>query len=166
MGLVSITMSLSISFCRSQKLLHNQKHLPKADGFTLIELMIVVGVIAIIVMLALPVYSDYSIRAKIGEALSLANAAKTSVSATCQEDPLIAALTPENSGYTGETTKYVASIDLSGPCTLSVITIVTQSTGAVPDPILTITGTLGEGNMTFVCASTGPNRHVPKTCRT
>ncbi|MFB3080051.1 MAG: pilin, partial [Lysobacterales bacterium] len=86
---------------------------------------------------------------------------------TCQEDPTITALSVQNAGYYfDQPTKYVASVNLSGPCTLSVITIVTQNTGAEPSPTLTITGTLGEGNMTFVCASDGPNQHVPRTCRT
>jgi len=68
-----ISMTLSTSSDRLQKLLHK---LSKEDGFTLIELMIVVAIIAIILMLALPVYADYAIRTKIVEALSVANAAK------------------------------------------------------------------------------------------
>ena len=159
-----ISMTLSTSSDRLQKLLHK---LSKEDGFTLIELMIVVAIIAIILMLALPVYADYAIRTKIVEALSVANAAKTAVSSTCQEDPTITALSVQNSGYFfDQPTKYIASVNLSGPCTVSVITIVTQNTGAAPSPTLTITGTLGEGNVTFVCASDGPNKHVPRTCRT
>ena len=136
------------------------------QGFTLIELMIVLAIIAIILTLAIPVYSDYTIRAKIGEALSVSNAAKTAISSTCQENPEISALNNDNAGYnfTGPT-KYIESITLSGPCTEFVITVLTRQTGANPDPTLTITGTLEEGHGAFVCVSDGPNRHVPKTCR-
>lgn len=49
-------------------------------GFTLIELMIVVAVISILVTIALPAYQDYSIRAKVSEALTAASAAKTFMS--------------------------------------------------------------------------------------
>ena len=55
-------------------------------GFTLIELMIVIAVIAILLSLAVPVYSNYSTRAKIAEGMSVAAAAKTATRAACQED--------------------------------------------------------------------------------
>jgi type IV pilus assembly protein PilA len=50
------------------------------QGFTLIELMIVVAIIGILAAVAIPAYQDYTVRAKVTEGLSIADAAKTTVS--------------------------------------------------------------------------------------
>ena len=138
-------------------------------GFTLIELMIVVAIIAIILTLALPVYSNYTIRAKIGEALSVAAAAKTSVSATCMEDLTLTGLNNDAVGYAYEESTWVESIVVSDDCAQPVITVVTRDTGAPgPAPEIMLVGTpdLEGGEFSWACTSpNAPNYLVPSTCR-
>ena len=63
------------------------------QGFTLIELMIVVAIIGILAAVALPAYQDYTIRAKIQEGVSLSDPARLAVGQACSEGTLGGAAT-------------------------------------------------------------------------
>ena len=94
------------------------------QGFTLIELMIVVAIIGILAAVALPAYQDYTVRAKVTEGLSLAGAAKTAVAENAANGAAL------DSGYTKPaTTKNVSDVTITQSTGEIVITYVSTVAG-------------------------------------
>lgn len=133
------------------------------QGFTLIELMIVVAIIGILAAIAIPAYQDYTIRAKVTEGLNLADSAKTAVAESWQSGGttgLSAAASSWNSSFTA--TKYVTGITVStttGAITVSYnTTAIPQLTGA---NVIVLTPSVGgtqlpvttSGNIDWACSS-------------
>ena len=61
------------------------REMRKQQGFTLIELMIVVAIIGILAAIAIPAYQDYTIRAQVSEGLNLTGACKAAVTEYYQD---------------------------------------------------------------------------------
>ena len=136
-------------------------------GFTLIELMIVVSVIVIILTIAIPTYTNYSTRIRLGEALSLTESAKAATTSFCMQEQPDTNISNELANYDFQASKYARDIALSGTCDAPTIKMTTRATGAKPDPVLTFTGTNSgdPGQITWTCMSSGLNIHLPEPCR-
>jgi type IV pilus assembly protein PilA len=82
-----------------------------SNGFTMIELMIVVAVVSILTSVVLPVVQNYTVRAKISEALMVMSACRTSVSEVFQARAETTGADDWGCGENNTTTRYVASLN-------------------------------------------------------
>ena len=142
-------------------------------GFTLIELMIVVAIIGILAAVAIPAYQDYTVRAKVQEAVNLSNPHRTSLGIACSEGALeisgVAATQQTDLGLAGPTAynaKYTSSIAAVGvDNTFGLVTIVMKQIGGSITSGSTIiyTGSCDAGGMQWVVTGTVATKFWPKT---
>ena len=88
-------------------------------GFTLIELMIVVAIIGILAAVAIPAYSDYTIKARVSEGAAMSGAAKTAVDIYFSE----------NGTLNGADTNSLVNISSAGSYSAEYVSAVTVGTG-------------------------------------
>jgi type IV pilus assembly protein PilA len=138
------------------------------QGFTLIELMIVVAIIGILAAIAIPAYQDYIARAQVSEAFSSVSGAETTIAEYAQT----------NGAYPGAATNpTAASLGITGKYGAAVVT---ADTGAIvytfnktgvnaniagkkitfTPPSLTATGTTADNTFAWTCTSTVKQKYL------
>ncbi|MEO8717708.1 MAG: pilin [Burkholderiales bacterium] len=148
------------------------------QGFTLIELMIVVAIIGILAAVALPAYQDYTIRAKMSEVILAMSACRTSITEVYQTGG-----TPPQANQWGceaVQSKYVGGLatDVNGVVTATVqnisVSVDTSTVSLAPlinsTTVANTTVNMGQGLYGWRCGSTADNttvlaKYLPGSCR-
>ena len=139
----------------------------KQQGFTLIELMIVVAIIGILAAVAIPAYQDYTIRAKVTEGLSLASAGKTAVSEYFSAN---GGLPTDNTAAgmaqpTAISGNSVSQVEVGGSAGAGIITV-TFSANTISGQTITLEPKTTGGKVVWDCTNGNlEGKYRPSSCR-
>jgi type IV pilus assembly protein PilA len=136
------------------------------QGFTLIELMIVVAIIGILAAVALPAYRDYTVRAKVSEVVMAAGSAKSQIS----EYVTVKGAFPSTADYQPDATNttYVSGVVWDGTAHTVTVTAKAGSTGeaGVDGKTVVFTGAISGSQVNWACATGDMDiKFLPASCK-
>lgn len=129
------------------------------QGFTLIELMIVIAIIGILAAVALPAYQDYTIRAKASELVLASSAAKNTIS----EYALVNQTIPSSTDVSVQNISQGMVSSLTWDGTYIVVVGDSTALGAAVTLRMFPTGNLATGIL-WECSALAGTRYLPSSC--
>jgi type IV pilus assembly protein PilA len=142
------------------------------QGFTLIEVMIVVAIVGILAAIAIPAYQDFTVKAQVTEGLSLANSAKILVEDTFTSDGATG-MASVSAAWTSPSTALVQGVTVANDTGIVTVTY-DVAAGPMNGQTISLVPNLADGSpITWICvtgAGPGPGgisniyRYLPPTC--
>lgn len=134
----------------------------RENGFTLLELMIVVAIVGILSALALPAYRSYVVKARVSEAIILADSAKAAVTQNVNNENALTNTACAGVSGLSSPTKNVSSFTCQGAGILTVVT--TSVAGSVT--LSLVPSYNSDRPIVWTCRHvSGPASYVPSDCR-
>jgi type IV pilus assembly protein PilA len=135
-------------------------------GFTLIELMIVVAIIAILAAIALPAYQDYTIRSQVAEGITLADGVKSSVWDFISNTGRLP-VSNASAGLTSSTSiqgNYISKVSIASG--LISATFGNKVNASISGKTILMSPATSSGSIRWTCkSSTLAAKYLPTSCR-